>query len=246
MVLRKVTEEEIQKVHDKKRSDAEYNEYDGREGLIKMFDLLDSYVASLQKNVEKLKMYMFQDSPNPYFINLGLKDISVVLRRLVKKTGEIGRYSGYSGRNEMSDVLGEDFEITRDGERLHIVFQSLLPKKIERKSNQAVYSNADIRMMYEPTFTKFFSNDRHVIYSKKAAIIYTHYFSSSREFIDHDNFETKIITDLITSNLLLDDTPKNCMIVMDYKMAEHSHTEVDVIPADEILEFLKENASYLQ
>ena len=126
-----------------------------------------------------------------------------------------------------------------DGERLHIVFPSLLPKRIERQNNQAVYTNADIRQMYEPAFSKFFSGRKHVIYSKKAVIVYTHFFTSEREFRDHDNFETKIITDLITANMLLDDSPKHCAIFMDYKMGEQSHTEVDVMPFEELKTFIE-------
>ena len=93
--------------------------------------------------------------------------------------------------------------------------------------------------MYEPAFSKFFSGRKHVIYSKKAVIVYTHFFSSEREFRDHDNFETKIITDLITANMLLDDSPKHCAIFMDYKMGEQSHTEVDVMPFEELKEFIR-------
>ena len=155
------------------------------------------------------------------------------------KTSEIGQYSGFTGKQEINMIVGEKLNISMDGDRLHIDFPTLLPKRIGSTNNNAVYTSADIRQMYEPAFTEFFSSRKHNVYQKKAVIIYTHFFSSEKEFRDHDNFETKIITDLITGNVFLDDSPKHCAIYMDYMMGEHSHTEVDVIPFEELRYYLK-------
>ncbi len=238
MILKELSEDELQRYVEDNLSEEEYDAYDSRREVRKMFDVMDKHIAALKVSTESLKQMMFEQTPNSYFVNEELKNVNVLLRRLVKKSGEIGRYSGFTGKKEMNRIVGEDLEMSMDGQRLHIVFPTLLPKKIERLSNQAVYSNADIRAIYEPAFTRFFSRGKHIIYSKKAVIIYTHIFSSQKEFKDHDNFETKIITDLITANLLLDDSPKHCAIFMDYRMGEHSHTEVDVIPFDELKDYL--------
>ena len=220
------------------RASAEHETSDNRRAVAKMFKTLDGHIASLKSSADFLKELMFEETPNAYFVNDELVKLNAIIKKIVGKTMEIGRYSGFTGKQEISRMMGEELEISLDGERLHIVFPSLLPKRIERQNNQAVYTNADIRQMYEPAFSKFFSGRKHVIYSKKAVIVYTHFFSSEREFRDHDNFETKIITDLITANMLLDDSPKHCAIFMDYKMGEQSHTEVDVMPFEELKEFI--------
>ncbi len=231
-------------------SEVEHNKYEGvrasaedalsenRRAVAKMFKTLDGHIRTLKESTDFLKELMFDGSPNAYFVNKELVKVNSTIKKIVNKTMEIGRYSGFTGKHEISRMMGEELDMSLDGERLHIVFPSLLPKRIERQNNQAVYTNADIRQMYEPAFSKFFSGSKHKIYSKKAVIIYTHFFSSEREFRDHDNFETKIITDLITANMLLDDSPKHCAIFMDYKMGDHSHTEVDVMPFEELNEFI--------
>lgn len=211
---------------------------DNRRAVAKMFKTLDSHIRTLKESADYLKELMFEDSCNAYFVNNELVRLNATIKKIVNKTMEIGRYSGFTGKQEINRMMGEELLMSLDGERLHIVFPSLLPKRIERQNNQAVYTNADIRQMYEPAFSEFFSGNKHVIYSKKAVIIYTHFFSSEREFRDHDNFETKIVTDLITANMLLDDSPKHCAVFMDYKMGEHSHTEVDVMPFEELKEFI--------
>ena len=216
----------------------EHETSDNRRAVAKMFKTLDGHISSLKASADFLKELMFEESPNAYFVNSELVKLNAIIKKIVGKTMEIGRYSGFTGKQEITRMMGEELEMSLDGERLHIVFPSLLPKRIERQNNQAVYTNADIRQMYEPAFSKFFSGSKHVIYSKKAVIVYTHFFSSEREFRDHDNFETKIITDLITANMLLDDSPKHCAIFMDYKMGEQSHTEADVMPFEELKEFI--------
>ena len=212
---------------------------DNRKAVEKMFKTLDSHIVSLKKSADFLRELMFEDYPSNDFVNNELVRVNSIIKKIVSKTMEIGRYSGFSGKQEINRIMGEELLMSLDGERLHIVFPTLLPKRIERQNNQAVYTNADIRQMYEPAFSNFFSENKHVIYSKKAVIIYTHFFSSEKEFRDHDNFETKIITDLITANLFYDDSPKHCAIFMDYKMGEYSHTEVDVIPFTELKSFIE-------
>ncbi len=238
MLLKDIPEDEIKKYIEDNLSEEEYEKYDSKRTVRNILKTLDSYIESLGKSSDELKRLFDEDMPNGYFINNELQKFNRLLKRTVNKSSELGIYSGISGKERIREIAGEDLKMSMDGERLHIVFPTLLPKRIERTSKSAVYTNSDIRQMYEPAFTRFFSHGKHIIYSKKAAIIYTHYFSSEKEFIDHDNFETKIVTDLITANLLLDDSPKHCAILMDYKMGDKSHTEVDVVPFDELKGFL--------
>ncbi len=238
MVLTDISEKELEKYIVENLSDEEYEEYDSRKSIKRMLTKLDKYIDSLKESSDELKKLFSEDIPNSYFIKKEIVKFNSFLKKTANKSNEIGLYSGCLDKKDRRDATAVEVKFSMAGERLHITFPTLLPKKIERVSNSTAYTSADIRQMYEPAFNKFFSNGRHIIYSKKAAIIYTHYFTSEREFIDHDNFETKIVTDLITGSMLLDDSPKHCAILMDYKMGEYSHTEVDVIPFDELKSFL--------
>ena len=237
VVLTKISEEKLKK-HEEYTTSEETEVSDNRKAVSKMFKTLDGHISDLKESADFLKEMMFKEPSNTYFVNNEFVRLNSIIKKIVNKTSEIGRYSGFTGKQEINRIKGEKLLFSMDGERLHIVFPSLLPKRIERQNNTAVYTNADIRQMYEPAFSEYFSGRKHIIYTKKVVIIYTHFFSSEKEFRDHDNFETKIITDLITSTVLLDDSPKLCAIFMDYKMGEYSHTEIDVIPFDELLGFL--------
>ena len=76
------------------------------------------------------------------------------------------------------------------------------------------------------------------MHTNRVMIVYTMIFSNEKEFIDMDNFQTKEVTDLITTWLSLEDDPKHCALFMDYKMGECSHTEVDVMPYKDFAEYI--------
>lgn len=217
-------------------SDEEYASYDLKSNINKMLGKMDRYISELSSCNKTLREYYNVDEPNSFFISEEIVKINGILRRAVRNIYDIGLYSGSMKKEERKQILGENLEFSLDGEHLHINFPSLLPRRIK---NDSPITSADVKQMYEEPFYQFFSSGKHKIYAKKAVIIYTHVFSSEKEFVDHDNFQTKEVTDLITSWLLLDDTPKNCAIFMDYKMGEKSHTEVDVIPFDKLKDFLQ-------
>ncbi len=236
MKLADVSDKELEEYLLKNISDKDYEEYDSKKQLEYMFKLLYGYLGQLKESISDTQSYLAEEKINTYFISLEIKKIHSLLRKCIKKVNDISLYSGMLSKTERREVVEEELLFTQAGEHLHIVFPSLLPKRV---TNNDSLTAADIKQMYEGAFRKFFENGKHIIYSKKAVIIYTHYFKSNLEFKDHDNFETKIITDLITSWLLLDDSPRNCSIFMDYRMGENSHTEVDVIPFDELKNFLQ-------
>lgn len=233
--LSDLTEIELENIIANELPDDEKEEYDVRKNISKMLKSMDSYSKSLSESLKTLRDFYQEDKPNDYFIGKELESINSTLKKAVNKVYELGLYSGCVKKEVRKEIVGEQLIFSQDGERLHIVFPSLLPRRLK---NGSPISTADIKQMYETPFYNYFCNGKHIIYSQKAVIIYTHFFSSEKEFVDHDNFQTKEITDLITSWLLLDDTPKNCAIFMDYRMGEYSHTEVDVIPFNELREYL--------
>lgn len=120
-------------------------------------------------------------------------------------------------------------------EYLHIIFPTLLPRRLKGKND--IYSYQDIYMKYYADFFNYFSqNGKHLIYDK-AVLIYTHFFENESQLVDHDNFETKKITDMITSWILPDDNPKFCSQFFRYKLGDYKHTEIEVIPQKRFIEY---------
>lgn len=219
------------------KKDKKTEQCDQREYVFTTLEKMDSLLCQMKENIDALKRLFLSERPDKFFISNSASE----LLRKIKHFADIANKFSMNCFTEIQDITylnAEKLEFTQTGEHLHIVFPSLLPMRIS--DNHSVYSKRDIISMYEPAFRDYFKNKERTVYKKKAVIIYTHYFSDEMNLIDHDNFETKIITDIISSYILLDDSPKHCSLFMDYKIGEHNHTEIDVIPFDGFEEFLQE------
>lgn len=210
-------------------------DYDPKENVNSLINTLDSSADKMKESISSLREMVSEEKPNLYFVKKEIDKVNSIIRNCVGTVYKLSVFSGSMTKEERSNMIEEKLVFSRDNGHLHIIFPSLLPRRIKKDSP---LSHADIKQMYEPAFRKYFSDGKYRIYSQKAVIIYTHYFESQKDFVDHDNFETKVITDLITSWLLLDDSPKFCSIFMDYKIGEKCHTEVDVIPFSELKDFI--------
>lgn len=221
MVLRKISEVELNKYG----SRGEVVEQDCKKEIQKCLDKIELKLIFLQKEVKILKAAFSLAVPSGQFIDETIVKINRGLKYIVHSLDYLGRFSGTSRKQYM----GEDIEINffQEKDHLHIEFPDLLPKRLDPK---AAYTYKDLEAMYSPSFERSFKSNKHKIYGEKVIIVYTHFFSSEKEYIDHDNFETKIITDLIASYVLFDDSPKHCAILFDYKLGDKRHTEVDVYP----------------
>lgn len=235
MRLESLSEEEFGKIIEEYASEEEYDDYTSKKTVSDLLNTMENSSDRIKGSVNELREYMFCEKPNYCLIKKEIDKLNKNIRKMIKNVYEISLYSGAMDKSERLNMVEEQLLFSQDGEHLHITFSTLLPRRVTKDSPVKI---TDIKQMYEPAFRKQFSNGKHKIYSEKAVIIYTHYFSSKKEFVDHDNFETKVITDLITSWLLLDDSPRFCSIFMDYKIGEKSHTEVDVIPFARLKEFI--------
>lgn len=235
MDLYELKEEEIDKLIKEGLNEAELEAYDCKTKVADILKGLDNDTEAIKKGINELKVLFAYEKKNDYFIKDAINSTNRRLKRAINGIYNLAIYSGSVSKNERRSITEEKIDFKQDGERLHITFPDLLPRRIRKDSP---YKYSDIVQMYEPSFRRYFECGKHVIYSEKAAIIYTHYFESENEFVDHDNFETKIFTDLITSHMLLDDSPKYCAIFMDYRIGEKSHTEIDVIPYAKLKDFI--------
>lgn len=172
--------------------------------------------------------------------NLSSNDISVIsinqnLWKIKESISDIETYLKNFSLTPVGKLLPKsevenDIIFEQKGEYLRIIFPSLLPRRINpNKQNRDTISISSIFNHYYTAFFNYFSKGKHKIYDK-AIIIYTHYYENENQLIDHDNFETKKITDIVTSWILPDDNPKYCTQIFRYKIGEKSHTEIEVIP----------------
>ncbi len=117
-----------------------------------------------------------------------------------------------------------------------IKLNELLPR---RQQNGKIFENLDyLRCIYLESFKKFFS-DKHIIYRERVVILFKNFFPEESSMIDDDNFDTKIITDMIAEYVLIDDNPKRCMKIFDYGISNDKHTEIIIFPLSRWHEFIE-------
>lgn len=124
---------------------------------------------------------------------------------------------------------------------LKIILPELLQYRISYNGiRKSMGENLDfIRYKYVPQFEHFF-NDKKIRFDERVVILYKHYYQTERLVKDDDNFDYKIITDLISEYVLVDDSPKYCMKVYDYEVgAVKNHTEITIFPCSEWLNFIE-------
>lgn len=119
---------------------------------------------------------------------------------------------------------------------LQITLKELLPR---RYNSGKIYENLDyIRCSYIESFRCFFM-DKHIAYNDRVVILIKNYFTSEAALVDDDNFDAKIITDMIAQYVLIDDNPSRCMKVYDYGIGESSHTEITVFPMNKWMRYIE-------
>ena len=146
--------------------------------------------------------------------------------------------AGITSLNELVDEIAVKLEFIEEKEHLKIVFPDLLPKRLQYDNNKNL-NKQDIRNMYQRSFLEYARKPEKIRFKERVAIIYNFYFESDREIKDYDNFETKVVTDLIASSIIGEDSPRECIILFNYGIGEKSHTEIDIIPERILPEYLK-------
>lgn len=138
-----------------------------------------------------------------------------------------------------SDVSKIDFE-QMEHNALRIILPELAPRRFNpRKHDEQFLENIDyIRSSYAEQFRNFFSGKK-IFYKERVVILYKNYFESADRMIDDDNFNYKLLTDMIAEYILHDDNPKYCMKVFDYGIAEDNHTEILIFPVTEWTKYIE-------
>lgn len=118
---------------------------------------------------------------------------------------------------------------------LNIILPELFPKRYRKGNPQ---NNLDyLRSNFIGSFNKYFEKHSYKI-TERAVIIYRSHYSCENNMIDYDNFDYKILTDLITEHVLIDDNPKRILSISDYVMDSSDYSEIILIPYSKAGEYV--------
>ena len=150
-----------------------------------------------------------------------------------------------ASNNIRHDLATEkNIKFDRREEYLNIIIPEMLPHKpqidMTHGTVRYAYDIDQWRASYYEAFAREFINGKYNIFTDKVSICYIiHVPENMRKGIpDTDNFDTKVMTDIITNFLLKDDNFICCNYFVDVvidkqcKRAEECFTEIIVCPAD--------------
>lgn len=186
-------------------------------------------IARIDRTIESITTFgcrrLDSDEYYNYLLSIvkELEDVTVKMRNLPvyrstpKEIMENGRY------DQEQPVIFE-----RIGEILKVTLPRLLP---ERKNNPIVKKYL-VDCYYAP-IRRYFTKNPMEITEKKLVLWYVHCFPSDKQCSLHDysNVEEKIITDMLSSYIMPDDSPVFCDLHASCKQADEFKTEIYIIPA---------------
>lgn len=133
---------------------------------------------------------------------------------------------------QIADIWDIKTSYTKQG-WLHIKLPVMLPK-IKQHNAQV------ITLPLQISLKNFFKN-KNVDKKIPSVICFRHVYSkeaSPSRFLDHDNVETKVITDVVTDFVLHDDGPQLLNHYHCSAIGKHSHTEIFIIPQNKFVQWI--------
>lgn len=206
-------------------------------------ELIDSCLKKnhqLQLQLEKTRRLLEQKEMGALYQKVGQctklsSDLTQGVRKLLISFGDPRGYEVLRGTFNPGEEVGEESERIQFEELqpqgMKIILPRLLPKRINYKDiRHKTIENLDyIRCSYVEAFSNYFA-DKNFTFQDRVVIYFKHIYSSDKYMKDDDNFDYKIITDMITQYVLVDDNPKYCTKVIDYGYGEQNHTEISIFP----------------
>lgn len=125
-------------------------------------------------------------------------------------------------------------------EGIKIILPDLLPSRINYKNiKERAVENIDyVRCNYIGAFSEYFA-DKNYTFQDRVVIMIKHFYVSESAIKDDDNYDYKIITDMIAEYVLVDDSPKYCTKVYDYAIGDRNHTEISIFPVHDWLQHME-------
>ncbi len=138
-------------------------------------------------------------------------------------------------------VAPKNIQVTQTKEELHIILPELLPHRPQFDSTTGrmryLYDVDKWRSEYYNAFSAEFLYGKYRIMDVKACMIFLNHVKGA-DSSDVDNFEYKVITDLITLFVLVDDSHRCLSQYMDVVEDEENYTEIIVCPLKRMGDYL--------
>lgn len=205
---------------------------------------IEKRINTVLKDMKELKSLIAKERFDDSFT----KSISVSkrLNQMAKEMNILPANFGYAGKTN-TVVAGDDYPISfhyLDNNILHIVLPESLPHKVKYNDNNNAFMimqdyNYNKQQMYN-AFSKEFAYGKFKVYEETVVLYIVSYYENTKYFMDVDNVEYKIITDIIAMYLLIDDNPMWCRQYLDARLGSYNHAEVYVIPQSKFIDFLRE------
>ena len=214
---------------------------ENRTPLDRVMQKAEKYINETIRNFQYVRDFLkagMIDNANTAAFNLAHTS-----ERLTLLTREIPCCTGNPhARVEIDKILEEEIPVkigyTKEG-WFCAVLPSLLPKK---EQGSAEYIQ---RFLY-PGMQRFFSK-KVPVYYPHCTIIYRHVYDKSRperEFRDHDNIETYMVTDIVALFVMNDDSAMRCSHHYCSAKGKENRTEVYVVHSSEFMDWYMKEKSY--
>lgn len=163
--------------------------------------------------------------------------------RIVNELRKLARVTGNpSAVMDVESIMTEEIPVemgyTREG-WFHLRFPRMLPKKEE---GSAEY----VRGFLYPAVSRFFRDTSYVRRFGRCVVIFRHVYDEAcpeNEARDHDNIELNMIIDTIAIYTMEDDSAFKCRHYYYSVPGPYDHTEVYVIPEEDLLTWVQNEAS---
>lgn len=147
-------------------------------------------------------------------------------------------------RKEVERIMAEEIPVEigfTDEGWFSVRFPRMLPKK-EKGKGSAEY----VRGFLYSAMQKFFTNEFQVRYDD-CVIIYRHVYDKEkpqRQYRDHDNIETNLVTDTIAMFTMVDDAPLRCQHHYCSASGSKERTEVYVVPESDFVRWYEASKNF--
>lgn len=230
------------------KNDKEYQEHQQSESIIKYYiekiQDANKRCENIQKRLRKIEKVIrdknFDESYNQCIaVSNSLGNLSQDLRVLPSKFGCTNELTSYSVADDNYPI---EFFYMED--ILKIVLPEILPHRLRINDNDnrlvTMQNYAFNKQRIYNKFAKEFEYGKFKIYDERVVLFFNNIYTDAKFFIDSDNVDTKIITDIIASYVLIDDNPMWCSHYVSAEIGDNNHSEVYVIPESKFLQFLQE------
>ncbi len=213
-----------------------------REKLINRLELIKKEVAKNQTALEALTGAAQRGEMS--FLYENCPEIAKQLTRTATRIGMIPAEYGIKEKNAYISRIATEkkqVQVTQTKEELHIILPELLPHRPQFDSTtrqmRYLYDVDKWRSDYYSALSAEFMRGKYRMMDEKACMIFFNHVKGN-EAADVDNFEYKIITDLITLFVLVDDSHRNLCQYMDVVEDEDNYTEIIVCPLKRMGDYL--------